>query len=68
MKNFVSCEISENISCANRLLKKLNETLDILEEENKQLKDTFDNLVSINGSDYGAVYGELGDKQYAYSA
>jgi hypothetical protein len=68
MKNIVSYDLSEKFSIANKTIEAINNTLTVLEKENKNLKDIFNSLISINSQDYNLGTGELGDTKYAHSA
>jgi hypothetical protein len=52
MKNYVADELMNKVYHLTKALKKTEEIFSILEEENKNLRDVFNNLTSLNKEDY----------------
>jgi len=65
MKNYVSDELANKVYHLTQALNKAEHIVSILEEENKNLKDAFNNLASLNKEDYAVSNEDLSEQLYA---
>jgi hypothetical protein len=65
MKNYVSDELANKVYHLTQALNKAERIVSILEEENKSLKDAFNNLASLNKEDYAVFNEGLSEQLYA---
>jgi len=65
MKNYVSDELANKVYHLTQALNKAERIVSILEEENKNLKDAFNNLASLNKEDYAVSNEDLSEQLYA---
>jgi hypothetical protein len=68
MKNYVADELMNKVYHLTKALKKTEEIIAILEQENKNLRDVFDNLTSINKEDYVGLKEDNSEQLYAAKA
>ena len=65
MTNYVSDELANKVYHLTQALNKAERIVSILEEENKNLKDAFNNLASLNKEDYAVSNEDLSEQLYA---
>lgn len=65
MKNYVADELMNKVYHLTKALKKAEEIVSVLEQENKNLRDVFDNLTSLNKEDYAMSNEDHSEQLYA---
>lgn len=65
MTNYVSDELANKVYHLTKALKKTEEIFFLLEKENKNLGDVFNNLTSLNKKDYAMSNEDLSEQSYA---
>lgn len=65
MTNYVSDELANKVYHLTQALNKTEHIVSILEKENKNLKDAFNNLASLNKEDYAVSNEDLSEQLYA---
>ena len=65
MTNYVSDELTNKVYHLTQALNKAERIVSILEEENKNLKDAFNNLASLNKEDYAVSNEDFSEQLYA---
>lgn len=65
MKNYVADELMNKVYHLTKALKKAEEIVSILEQENKNLRDVFNNLTSLNKQDYTVFNEDHSGQLYA---
>jgi len=65
MTNYVSDELANKVYDLTKALKKTEEIFFVLEKENKNLRDVFNNLTSLNKKDYTMSNEDLSEQSYA---
>lgn len=65
MKNYVADELSNKVYHLHKALEQAKSIIDVLEEENKSLRNALNNLAFINNEDYVLTIEARSDYEYA---
>jgi len=65
MKNYVSDELINKVYHLTQALNRAEHIVSVLEEENKNLRDVFNNLASLNKEDYAVSNEDFSEQLYA---
>lgn len=65
MKNYVADELMNKVYHLTQALNKAEKIVSSLEEENKNLRDAFNNLASLNKEDYAVSDEDISEQLYA---
>jgi MoxR-like ATPase len=65
MKNYVADELMNKVYHLTQALNKAKDIVSVLEEENKNLRDAFNNLASLNNEDYTVSSEGFSEQTYS---